>query len=248
MRLITDNYDIDFQSLGLIPTTTAYDQVPGRRVRRESVIDRDGNLTFYDGLNDKRITVRFFITPENISNRRDILRGITPALLEGGNLIMDYENDIYWKAKVDGPENIRLGFSVDEFAVTFIVEPRAFSVLDDEELTWEDADFNWALADLRWDGADLQSTFSAGTHTVYNRGNTDAPLVVVVSGAGTVTVGTQSFTVTESCTVDSSRLVVYSGSTNKMGSFTGDFIELPPGTSTLTTDVSISIENKDRWV
>ncbi len=247
MKLITDNTTIVFEDYGLIPWSSSYDQTPSRRVRKESVIDRDGELTFIDGLNNKRITIMFYVTEDTLQTRRANLRAITPELLRGGELYLNFENDIFWKAKVLDSSNIDIQFAVDSLYVTFDCNPLAFSAIS-EDTTWIETDISWALADFTWTGTDTQETITAGTHTVTNRGNYPAKLTIACNGAGTVTIGTQSFTVTEGCIIDTDKMIVFNNSVNKISSFSGDFITLPVGDSTLTTDVEIQLINKDRWV
>lgn len=248
MRLETASGTIVFEDYGFIPTIVDYQQVPPRRVRKESVIGKDGDLTFLDGFNNRTIGVRFIVTGGALTARRSTMREITPHLIEGGKLIINPENDIYWKVRVLGDDNITFNYSYDELEILFDAEPTAYSVIDGSVYTWEDADISWGLADLRWDGEDLVDTFDSGTHTLYNRGNYEALPVIDVAGAGTVTIGAYSFTVTEAVTVDCARFVVYSGSTNKMTAFSGDFPVIAPGANTLTTDVTITVNDKDRWV
>lgn len=248
MRLITENHNIIFEDYGLLPNVTAYDQTPARRYRKEQVIGRDGELTFIDGMNNKRVTVLFYFTEGSLSDRRRRVRDITPALLEGGDMIFNFDNDIKYRVQVLDVSDIQLNFSLDELTVTFEMKPHAVPSSDDEELVWETTDVSWESLDVRWDGADLKRTFHAGTSTIYNRGNVVSHPLFIMSGAGTATVGTQSFTVTEACTVDTDRLVVYSGTTNKITSFSGDFIMLPVGESSITSTVALEIANKDRWI
>jgi len=247
MKLVTDNTTIVFEDYGLIPFSNAYDQTPSRRVRKESVIDRNGELTFIDGLNNKQIDMSFYVTGDTLQVRKQLIREITPELLRGGELHLNFENDIFWKAKVLNSSNIQVDFAVDTLNVRFDCEPLAYSAVS-EDTTWIETDISWAVADFTWAGTDTQETFTSGTHTVTNRGNYPSNLVIACNGAGTVTIGSQSFTVTEECIVDTDNMIVYNDSVNKIGSFTGDFIILPVGESTLTTDVEIQLINKDRWV
>jgi phage-related protein len=248
MKLITDNTTIVFEDYGLIPLSSRYDQTPSRRVRKESVIGRDSELTFIDGLNNKQITIEFYVTYSTLQVRRANLREITPELLRGGKLYLNFENDIYWNAKVLNASNISIDFAVDSLSVTFDCKSNALSAIQGGDVAWEDLDISWDLLNMYWNAENIQTTFAAGTHTIYNYGNTTSKPVYVMSGAGTVTIGTESFTVTEACTIDTEKMIVYNGTVNKMSSFTGDYIELSVGTSTLVTDVEVEVQYKDWWI
>ena len=248
MKLITNETTIVFEDYGMIPFSESYDQTPSRRVRKESVIGRDSEITFIDGLNNKQITVGFYITYSSLQERRINIREVTKQLLNGGKLYLNFENDIYWNVNVLSSSSINIDYASDKLTVSFDAKSNALSALDDEDVTWEELDISWSLLDVYWNSPGIQTNYIATDTTIINKGNTPSKPVFVMSGAGTVTIGSESFTVTEACTIDTEKMIVYSGSTNKTGSFTGDYINIQVGTNTLSTDVSFEILYKDWWI
>ena len=248
MKLITNETTIVFEDYGMIPFSESYDQTPSRRVRKESVIGRDSEITFIDGLNNKQITVGFYITYSSLQERRINIREVTKQLLNGGKLYLNFENDIYWNVNVLSSSSINIDYASDKLTVSFDAKSNALSALDDEDVTWEELDISWSLLDVYWNSPGIQTNYIATDTTIINKGNTPSKPVFVMSGAGTVTIGTESFTVTEACTIDTEKMIVYSGSTNKTGSFTGDYINIQVGVNTLSTDVSFEILYKDWWI
>lgn len=244
-----DSVQYDFQELyGYVVKTIVYDELPAKRYTKEEVIGKHGSYVFTDGYKDKNITVLLTLADSpSLATRRFNARTIKELLTQQGFLILDYESDIKYKARVLDATAIEFYGSYDILEIPFVCHPLAYSNIN-EDTTWAEININWSLADFTWGGADTQETFTAGTHTITNRGNETSEPVYVVSGAGTVTIGTESFTVTEGCIIDVDKKVVYNAGVNKMSSFTGDFIELAPGESTLTTNVEIKVHNKDRWV
>jgi len=251
MKWVTASTTILFDATNnIIPKTTGYAQLPSQRVTKEKVINRNGEYTFVDGLNNKQVTMDITQAYDIITARRLRLRDLAPYLIREGKLYLDYENDIYWEGRVLSQSDIKLDKGLDILTVTFDLDPLAFSTLTNDigVLTWGDAEIDWGSTDIEW-GDDIPPTeFAIGTHTITNLGNYTSKPKWIVSGAGTITVGTQEFEVTEACTVDTENLIVYNGTTTKMSAFTGDFINIAPGESTLVTDVAIEVVNKDRWL
>ena len=248
MKLITNETTIIFEDYGMIPFSESYDQTPSRRVRKESVIGRDSEITFIDGLNNKQITVGFYITYSSLQERRINIREVTKQLLNGGKLYLNFENDIYWNVNVLSSSSINIDYASDKLTVSFDAKSNALSAIENGDITWEELDISWDLLDMYWNGSDIKTDYTLSDTAIINRGNTTAKPVFAISGAGTVTIGTESFTVTEACTIDTEKMIVYSGSTNKTGSFAGDYINIQVGTNTLSTDVSFEILYKDWWI
>lgn len=247
----TDNGTIDFSNdYDYKVATISYDDLPSKSFSEESVIGKDGQYTFDGGYNKRLITVQLQNkSNQTLATRRYNSREIKRVLQYQGELTLNYDSDIYYKARVLNSSGVSFNSNYDVLVLRFRCQPLSYTELDGD-ISWEDADINWSTADLAWDGSDTKKTFESGTYTITNRGNVDSKPTYVVSGAGTITIGGESFTVTEACSVDTEDLVVSNGSTNKIQSFTGDIekLTLPIGDTTLTTNVNVTVENKDRWL
>ena len=266
MKYIVDGTEYDFTDMySYIVNTVSYEDIPSTRSSKESVIGRDGQFTFTDGLNNKQISIEMHLKDSSsLVTRRVNARDIRKVLLQPGKLILPYENSIYYNAQVWKQANIRFNSTYDTLRITFDVEPYAYSVLEDlTDLTWGDADISWGAADFTWGASEGETTFeftSAGTITITNLGNATAEPIIKITGDNNITIADDngnSFTYTGLAGVlyiDCQNYIVYDNSAvNKIANFSGDFLQLNEGENTLDvtgtfTDVEIVFENKNRYV
>lgn len=247
MRFVTDTADISFNDYEILFNTTNYEALPTKRVKRESVIGRNGQLTFDDGYSNKLIQAELSQPYQTRTGRKMTMRDVIPELAKLGKLFLAYEDDIYWYGRVIDGASTNIEFAINRTAVVFEVNPLAYSALE-EDLTWGEADVSWGAADFDWGGSSLTETFGVGTHTVVNRGNHISQPSYIINGAGSITINGETFTATEACIVDVENKIVYNSGANKMSAFTGDFEVLAVGDNTLVTDVQVKVAYKDRWI
>ena len=150
-----------------------------------------------------------------------------PAYLD---LVFDYEPDKTFKT-VRAVHNVfsTIENGLDEFQITFECEP--YQLGQSREIS------------------------GSGSLTLTNGGTAPAETVITVTGSGNITVNCagMSFTLsgmTGSVTVDSKRMIVYSGSVNRASWHSCGFIRIPPGehTMTVTGGAGAIVRYHDTWL
>lgn len=259
MLWITKDKQLDLDALGYKLTTRNYQQIPSVRNTKASVIGRDGEILFKDGYNNKTLSVVLTAKESySIVERRSNARVINQELAKEGKLVLDYENDIYYNARILQGTSVDFNSSFDRLSITFDLDPIAISRIDGD-LIWEDTDISWALLNIPWDGDTFEySVVTSDTITVNNRGNIESlPIIrleTTTNQTVTVTKGAQSFTITDLngiVNVDMQNLIVYDDSlVNRISKYTGDFYGLDVGDNsiTVTGTVDITFSKKDWFI
>jgi phage-related protein len=259
MLWITKDKQLDFEELGYHLRTVKYPQIPSVRNSKVSVIGRDGQVIFKDGYDNKNPRVLLTaIDSGNIVERRANARIINQELVKEGKLVLDYENDIYYSARILSGTSVKFSASYDEVSITFDVDPIAISRIEGD-IVWEDADYSWALLNIPWAGDPFEfSVTTSDTITVNNRGNEPSKPIIRLettsSQTVTVTKGTEAFTVTGLngiINIDTKRMIVYDDTlTNVIDKFDGDWIGLAVGDNSIdvTGTVDITYSKKDWFI
>jgi|LGVE01.1.fsa_nt_gb phage-related protein len=263
MIYITKDETINFEDYGYILKTISYPELPSIRNSKESVIGKDGQYIFKDGLNNKTLSVLLTqIDSSSLLMRRGNARVIKQILLKSGKLILDYEQNIFHNANVLAGANIKFNASYDELTIAFDIEPVAYSVID-KDVTWETLDVPWASIDLPWEaiGGGFEFELSTpGDIIVNNYGNYIAKSIIkiITNGDIELTKGTESFNLTGAGTyyIDTKNHIVYDeNNLNKIANMNNDgiFLKLDPGANAINvsgsfTTASIEFFNKDAYV
>jgi phage-related protein len=262
MLYITKDESIDLEALGYILKTTSYQQIPGKRNSKQSVIGKDGDVTFTDGYENKMLSVMLTaIDGVGIVERRANAREINKVLRKPGKLVLDYENDIYYNAQILSPTSVNFNASYDALNIMFDLEPIAISRITGQ-LVWEDSDYSWELINIPWEDYEWEwDVTTSGTITVNNRGNVESlPLITIETTSAediTLSLGDNSFTYTGLngiVNIDCKNMVVYDDTlTNVIQNFsyTGEkFLELEPGDNdvSITGTCNIKMQKKDWFI
>ena len=262
MLYITKDKELDFEALGYVLKTQKYQQIPTVRNKQISVIGRDGSIDFTDGYNNKTLSVKLSaIDSSNIIARRASIRTINQELRKPGKLVLDFENDIYYDAKILSGTTVNFSASCDEIFITFDLDPIAISRIEGQ-LIWQDADYSWPLLNIPWDDYAWEwDVVTSETIVVNNRGNIDSlPIITIETISSeniTISLGNNSFTHTGLngvVNIDCRNMIVYDESlSNAIENFgyTGDkFLELAPGDNEVSVigTCNIKVQKKDWFI
>jgi len=258
MRLITSNETIDFKALDYVMRTSSYQQSPDKNFKSELVIGSNQEFVFENGFKNRTLVVVLsYIGASNLMIRRYNMRAITKALLDGGKLTLDYEPSIYWQARVLDSTSIKFNASYDELSITFNLIPIAYSNLEEDELTWENADIPWGVIDIPWGGNPFEFTINGSNLLIVNYGNYPSLPIYTINGTGNVTLthaNGKTFTlaaISGIINIDTELMIVYDNSNvNQMPKFSGDFFGLDVGDNVITTSGTATLEvtKKDRVI
>ena len=251
---------IDSSTYKLTVKTQSLPVLPSRRSVQEYVLGKDNPFDFEDGYNRKRITLNCEINAVTMPERRYYARLIAAWLSGEGDLILNYEPDKVYSARVLSVVNATPSGVYDKIIIAFEVD-LAKSTYYNEGLTWDEADMIWLSAEIPWDGLD-QTFTGTGTHTVNNLGTYKALPIIELTGTAssiTLTLGDLAFTYTGlngTIYIDCDNKLVYSGTTtktNQRANFSGDYLELDPGENDIVvsgtvTDISIYYNFKNTYL
>jgi len=235
---------------GVCMRTVSIPIIPPKRQTILEVQGRDGKYVFEDRYDNIQIELAGTIPGDEIFDRRKKARKIAAWLSGIGKLVFDYENDIeYQVVKITNDINATM-FSrqyKDEFTVIFECEPYQSQVLYGDGLTWEDTNTPWQNTDIPWEGYKRIFLVSSGeTINVVNIGTYKAlPIIILTGTAENVTIGDFTFAnLSGTIYIDCKNQVVYSISSgskiNKIANFSGDFLELVPGTNSFLISGTIT--------
>jgi phage-related protein len=235
------------------------EEIPSQRISKQSVIGRDGQFTFNDGLNDIKLTLGLEHYNDSIQARVSDIRDMKNIILHPGFFVSSTENDVIYTCNIETSTTNSIDGVRDSFSVTITCKPIATSRLTPEMTAWIDIDIPWDLLDIPWLLIGTGYEFSASDETieVTNYGNRESlPIIKLNAASGNVTLSTggNSFTYTgleDSIYVDCNNLIVYNtAKTNKIANFTGDFISLIVGANDIIVTGTTEIEfiNRDSYV
>lgn len=243
MKLINANGILDFKALGYIAKTLSFELTPSQKIVKYSIIGKDGDITFTNGLVNKNIKVMLVsVANSRLAERRILDYNITEQLLIGGWLVLDYEPALMREVRVLNASNIKFNTAYDTFEIDFDSKPYAVDLVDIIIPTWSDNDLSY--------------TVSNEVFVVSNGGNYNSKPVIKIIGSGNVslTANGKTFTLTglvDFAYIDCDKMVVYKDlATSKMNLFTGEFLELTPGLNSITITGSATVEfnHVSRWV
>ena len=247
--------------LGIYFTTEAIPYIAPKRSTVIEVQGRDGQYVFEDGFNNILITLTCVIIGSKVLERRKQARVAAAWLANTGILVFDYEPDIEYNViKVTNDIQAAMVKAVDEFTITFECEPYQKQTFYNDSLTWGEASIAWGYANIPWGGYDRTFTVESGDSIdVVNAGTYKALPVIKLSGtAASVTIGPLTFTdLAGDVYIDCKNYVVYelSGSTkvNRISDFSGDFIEIDPGSNVLgisgtITSLTVEFDYKNTYL
>lgn len=214
-----------------------------------NVLGRDTPYDFEDGYNKKEIVLQCEIGDIfNYSERRTVARNIAEWLYEPGELILEYESDKVYQARLINQVDVEMLATYDVFELEFEVEAITKSNYDNDSITWETANIIWSGAKITWNMSDLETTFTGVTSgnelTINNLGTYEALPVIKLTGVASAATLTDddgnSFTYTGlngDIYIDCDNRLVYSISglnkVNERANFTGDYIKLLAGENTI---------------
>lgn len=239
---------VDSSTFGLLIN---YDNItikPALRNSTYQVIGKDGGHVFTDkhSLYEIVLECRLKDTPYE---RRVTGRQISAWLQGYGELVLGIEQDVKYNAWALSAVETAPIYVLEDFFISFLVEPVRKSTLEGEDLIWSTADIDWGQANVDWGGGpDLSfSNISSGSVLdVENIGNYEARPIMEISGQATTLSITDDlgniFTFSNlngTIYVDSENYLVYSGTDPKVNgiqSSNGEFIALAVGVNTI--DVS----------
>ena len=261
MIYITADRTIDFEDFNYILKTTSYQQIPTVRNSQKNVIGRDGNFTFRDGFNNKKIKVKLTaMDSPDIMIRRSNARELTQELIKPGKLILDYEKNVYYDANIFNGATVKFNSSYDELTIEFVVDPIAFSRIGGD-LVWNTLDIPWQLIDIPWSGDSFNyDVVPTNVIEVVNRGNIDSSPIITIEGVGDVTFthsNGETFTysgLNGIIHIDSRNMIVYDDSlVNAIINYSGDFIKLDVGTNNITVTgtfatLNVNFAKKDFYI
>jgi len=235
MILKTSDKTIDFKTLGYQLKTKSYDQSPSKNYTKETVIGGIKEFVFENGLKNKKINVVLqCLDSISLATRRINARDITPSLLNGGELTLDYEPDIYWNVKVLNNTSIDFGVAYDTLSIEFDAEPMAYK--------------RYTATEIAIDGTDINIT---------NSGNCPSYPLIEINGTGNITLthsDGNAFTITGltgTIFIDTENMIVYDDlKASQLSKFTGDFLNLDVGSNIISTSGTgtIKIHKKDRVI
>lgn len=252
--------DIDSSTYNLTVKTQSLPVLPSKRSIQEYVLGKDNPYDFEDGYNRKSIVLSCEIHANTMNERRYYARLIAAWLDGEGDLILNYEPDKVYSARVLNVVNNTPNGMYDKITIAFEVD-LAKSTYDNEDLTWDEADMSWLSAEMPWDGL-VQTFTGSGTHEVTNLGTYKALPIIELTGVAssiTLTLGDSTFTYTGlngTIYIDCDNKLVYSGTTTKVNqrsNFDGDYLELSPGQNDIVvsgtiTDISIYYNFKNTYL
>lgn len=253
---------IDSSSFGLLVNYRTISIKPLKRSSVVNVIGKNGGQVFSDKYDMYEIILDCRLKGD-IKDRRLIAREIAQWLnTNNGELILGIEPDVKYQAwplknvKVD-----RLTYVLENFFVSFLVQPVKRNVYEDDPLVWETADVSWDSANVPWEGFDssYENITSGDVLEITNNGNEDSLPTMIISGqATTISIIDDNgveFTFADlngTIYVDSDNLLVYSGTTTKINEIkdsNSEFITLNVGDNTIdvsgTGFVNLNIEFKN---
>jgi len=261
MLYITADRTINFEDFGYVLQTPGYQQIPTLRNSQKSVIGRNGNFTFRDGFNNKKIKVKLTAMDDpNIMVRRANARELNQELIKPGKLVLDYEKNIYYDANVFNGTTVKFNSSYDELDIEFTVDAIAFSRIGGN-LVWNTTDIPWQSIDISWNGDSFNyDVVPTDVIEVINRGNIESSPLITIDGVGDVTfthTNGKTFTYTGLngiINIDSRNMVVYDDSlVNAIIDYSGDFIDLDVGTNSIAitgtfATLNINFAKKDFYI
>lgn len=237
--------------------------LPNRRVKRESVIGRDGNIIFPDGFDNKIVSLEAELMGDGIQEVQRDMRMLSGILYQPGQLILDYEADKLYQARLIDVQSSVPGRSTSIINLVIEVDPMQKSFIKPgENISWDNADISWVLADFPWGGYTVSFNPTSGdTLTITNSGNYKAlPIIKLSADSGnvTATLGTESFTYSNLdstiVNVDSENHAVYTDAiVNKKSNHSGDFLELQPGENDIIitgtfVNLTIEFDYRHAWI
>lgn len=259
---------LDSEEFGLTVKSVNIPLVASNRTTSESVLGRDTQYDFTDGYNKKQVALRCELHNSiNYAGRKAQARQIVEWLYEPGQLILNYEADKYYEARLIEQIDVEMLTVYDTFTLVFEVDATQKSTYENSDITWETADIIWSGAEITWNMLDLETAFTGVTTgaelTVKNLGNYEALPIISLSGtAASVTLTDDkgnSFTygsLNGTIYIDCDNKLVYSVSgdkVNQRSNFAGDYIKLLAGTNTIDvtgtiTSLDISFDFKNTYI
>jgi phage-related protein len=219
---------------GLIVNTDNNQLIASKRFERITVPGREGQYIFEDGYNNKVVEFDCSLIKGNIQDRRQRAREIAYWLSGTGDLVLDGEDDKTYKVvrTVSGID-LSLNQIIENFKVVFETEP-------------------FQLGTFKSVSVDNSSSIA-----LTNEGTVEAETLISVTGTGDVSLSLEEQSLiltglTEKITLDSKRYLVYNDlKENKLDIHSGDFIKIPPGSSSLLITGTVSnilIEYYDTYI
>jgi len=205
---------------GLIVKTLSKQIIAAKNKQEISVVDKDGLYIFEGAYENKKISYKCSLVDVDISSRTSKLRDITKWLSSIGELVLDYDPDIIYEVvKITNDVTVAINQIYDTFNIEFTVKP-----IQKSEVTSQKEWMN-----------------PSGTIAIINAGNYKSLPVLEITGTGDITIecGSKSFDyvgLDGTIFVDSYNYLVYSvevSKVNKLSNYSGDFIELLPGSNDL---------------
>lgn len=234
-------------ALNLYITTKNLPALAQKRYTEETIPNRNGSFKFEDGFNDKVIKLECVLIESDFTLKRLKMREVAEWLSQGGELVLDYETDKYYKVKMLNDITPNIENSIDGFTIVFLAYPLQYSTYVNE-LVFLENDI-YLLTELPL-GADLQNTFYVTdftTGTLNNLGTYEATPIIEIEGTATsisisnITGGMTIQNIAEKTYIDCEKMVCYTldaygNKVNKLIDFTGQFITIPAGESNIQID------------
>lgn len=220
-----DRHSTEFP--GILAKTESIPLMPTKRQNKQSIIGRNGQVTFSDGYNNKTPITNVKILEKNDFILARTFRELAVWLSGAGELIFDIEPEIIWYAQLlnEIPAD-KSALEIDEFILAWDCKPINESNYTDTVLLGSEILLG---SDIPLGGyaSEISGT---GTETFVNDGTYYAEPVIRFEGTATLLTVTNTTTgktfsisdITSDTTVDIKELEVFDLSGNKALDFTGD--------------------------
>ncbi|MTI49451.1 MAG: hypothetical protein FH761_16585 [Firmicutes bacterium] len=222
------------------------------RVAKKTVIDRDGQLTFRDGKNNKTITMECKLVSNDSLDKLRTAKELALWLNGYGELVINMEPDIKYQAQLLNEIQIdKTNFFVDSFILAWDVKPiNVQNYSNNPKVNDPIAVDAKAPVDGFVTSIDVNGT---GSITLQNVGTYKSYSAITIDGtADSITIQntttSESFTITsitETTYIDCENLEVYtSGPTSKLSDFSGCFWAINVGNNEISitgTNVNATI-------
>ncbi len=249
---------IDSSTFYLTVKTIKSALLAAKNTESENVLNSDFSYVFTDKHKENTIVLSCELESSlNYSLRRYIARNVAAWLDQSGELVLNYEPDKFYEARLDQEIGLEINSTYDKFQITFIVQPVARSTYQFDNLTWEEATIPWEFANFPWEGYPTSFDITGvGTITVTNVGKyEELPLIKLSGTAASITLADDegnSFTYSNLSSgtniyIDCRNKLVYSisGSTkvNQRSNLSGNYLKLLPGENTIDISGTITSVN-----
>ncbi len=223
--------------------------LPSTRERTMTIPGKHGKWSFGSEFEPRVFQLECaFITAQNRTDLENQIRELAAHLCDEygrpmeHKLIFSTEPDRYYTVKYAGSLPIEKLASVGFFSLPLIAYDPIASLVEDtvEEFTW-DSQITFENT-LRYDDQFEFALTAPITFEVNNFGTMNAAPKIQVTGSFTtfsILDGTRTFIYNEAIAsqtlvIDTDKMTVTIGTTNKLSKITGDFIELPVGINNIT--------------